>query len=506
MKHYELALEHHYKNKFVGCHRLRSNRKMLVLGKDKSADIRLLGDDVSPIHAYIEFHNGEWRILDAGSERGTWLAKEPVVQEAIKTETTITIGGHHLRLVPKVSEFEVFTPTAFKAESQTKPLAEVPHEWFHQIVIRKNSRVQHTYLIEKNKPFAFLHQGHEHHLSAPKEGEWRKSEYSGYEVHQRLVKTQHLPFSFKNWMKDADSPTMRSAFLAALLLLMVLVVMIVAIPHKPEEELADLKPDNQYNRMIFDAELVKKKRAEAKEMRKTIMAAAPKTAQQQQHNTLATPIKSQGAPQKVVSKLKLQGLSALLGKISKRANANGPVVVGFGKTADNANTGTSTVAAVGSLQNVNTGKAGNGGDTFKVGAVGTFGKGGGKGGALAGTGGLAAQGVGTANVGIIDQETIIEGGLDKEVIAKVIAGYLGEIRYCYERQLSAEPDLYGKVQVKFTIDANGDVPEYRIGTSTLKSAMVEGCILRRVARWKFPKPKGGTQVLVSYPFMFKATN
>src|SRR5690606_20741908 len=144
---------------------------------------------------------------------------------------------------------------------------------------------------------------------------------------------------------------------------------------------------------------------------------------------------------------------------------------------------------------------GNNGDTVKIGGVGTIGKGGGGKGNLSGVGGLAAGGVGSASVGILEEETEIEGGLDKDVIARVIQSQLGEIRYCYERQLSAEPDIYGKVLVRFTIDANGSVSAQKVGVTTLRSAMVEGCILRRVANWKFPKPKGGTTVLVTYPFL-----
>lgn len=507
MRHFELDVEHHYKNKFVGRRRLRAGDKTLVLGQSKSADIRLMGEDVSPIHAYIEFHNGDWRVLDAGSERGTWIAKKPVIQELVNEETVITIGSHQLKLKPKINEYEVFSDKALKSEPLIKPMADFSKQLYHQIVIRTKGYIKNTHLLDPNEPFAFRHEGREHHLTTPKLGEVKQSKYGPYELTQRLIESQNIPVRMSDMAAHMKSAEMRPSLIAAFVCLFIIGILIFAVPHKPEQELADLKPDNKYNRMIFDAELVKKKRAEAKEMRKTIMASAPKAAQQQQ-NALATPVQSKGTQPKVVSKLKLQGLSALLGKISKRAVANAPTLVGFGKTADNTNTGTaSTVAAVGSLQNVATGNVGNGGDVYKVGAVGTVGKGGGKGGrGLAGMGGLVSDGIGSGTVGIIDQETEIEGGLDKEVIAKIINNYLGEIRYCYERQLSAEPDLYGKVQVKFTIDANGDVSEYRVGATTLNSAMVEGCILRRLARWKFPKPKGGTHVLVSYPFMFKSTN
>ena len=103
-----------------------------------------------------------------------------------------------------------------------------------------------------------------------------------------------------------------------------------------------------------------------------------------------------------------------------------------------------------------------------------------------------------------DEETSIEGGLDRDAIAEVIKRNLGQIRYCYERQLSSNPDLYGKVLVKFVIGADGLLAQQKIDNSTLKNDMVEGCILRRMGGWKFPLPKGGTMVRVSYPFLFKA--
>ena len=140
---------------------------------------------------------------------------------------------------------------------------------------------------------------------------------------------------------------------------------------------------------------------------------------------------------------------------------------------------------------------------MKVGGLATVGKGGGSAG-YKGTGGLSSGNIGNAEVGVLDEETEIDGGLDKEAIARVIQSQLGQIRYCYERQLSANPDLYGKILVKFTIGAAGTVVAQTIGNTSVNNAMVEGCILRRIAGWQFPQPKGGTNVLVTYPFLFKS--
>jgi len=41
--------------------------------------------------------------------------------------------------------------------------------------------------------------------------------------------------------------------------------------------------------------------------------------------------------------------------------------------------------------------------------------------------------------------------------------------------------------------------------STMKNKAVEDCIASRVKRFKFPAPKGGGIVEVSYPFIFKAS-
>ena len=92
------------------------------------------------------------------------------------------------------------------------------------------------------------------------------------------------------------------------------------------------------------------------------------------------------------------------------------------------------------------------------------------------------------------------------MIAQYIKTQFGQILYCYERQLSANPDLYGKVAVKFTIAGTGKVETQAINETTLKDKSVEGCILNKIAKWKFPEPKGGTKVLVTYPFLFKSTN
>lgn len=114
--------------------------------------------------------------------------------------------------------------------------------------------------------------------------------------------------------------------------------------------------------------------------------------------------------------------------------------------------------------------------------------------------------VGKGDLNLLAKESEITGGLDREVIAKYIQSQKGKILFCYERQLSANPNLFGKVSVKFQITAAGTIDLYSITESTLGNQNVESCLLQLVSQWHFPKPEGGVKVLVSYPFVFKSLN
>jgi metallo-beta-lactamase class B len=93
------------------------------------------------------------------------------------------------------------------------------------------------------------------------------------------------------------------------------------------------------------------------------------------------------------------------------------------------------------------------------------------------------------------------GSLDKEVIRGVIRSHVGEVKDCYERELDKAPDLFGRVMVRFTIAASGEVTDSALESSTIRSLPVEACTVAAVRRWRFPKPEGGGIVIVSYPFV-----
>ncbi len=100
---------------------------------------------------------------------------------------------------------------------------------------------------------------------------------------------------------------------------------------------------------------------------------------------------------------------------------------------------------------------------------------------------------------------VIMGSLDKEIIRRVIKEHLAQIRYCYEKELTRSPGLFGKVATQFTISADGNVQSAEVQQSTMNNAEVERCITSKIRTWVFPKPKGGGVVVVKYPFIFKTT-
>jgi TonB family protein len=98
----------------------------------------------------------------------------------------------------------------------------------------------------------------------------------------------------------------------------------------------------------------------------------------------------------------------------------------------------------------------------------------------------------------------VEGGsLDPAKISSVVRRRLAAIKGCYERSLRRNPDLQGKISVRFTIGPTGAVVEISVESNTMGDEEVARCIVSVMRGWRFPKPEGGS-VTVAYPFIFTA--
>ncbi|HEX8436613.1 AgmX/PglI C-terminal domain-containing protein [Archangium sp.] len=201
----------------------------------------------------------------------------------------------------------------------------------------------------------------------------------------------------------------------------------------------------------------------------------------------------------VVGKVGLLG--AFKGLKGGASDVFGPGGVGTG--VNNALGGLKAGAGLGDAQGVGGlgsrgGGTGGGGTALGLGGLGTKGNGRGAGDG----GGIDLTGRGKTVTKIVPGKTTVVGGLDKDVIAKIIRSHQNEIKYCYETELNKNPSLAGKVAVAFTIDPTGAVSEANVTETTLNNSTAESCMLSRIRRWKFPEPKGGGVVAVTYPWIF----
>lgn len=136
-----------------------------------------------------------------------------------------------------------------------------------------------------------------------------------------------------------------------------------------------------------------------------------------------------------------------------------------------------------------------------LGGVGTKGAGGG----LGGYGDTEFGGAGGATLSAIPltREATIDEGLDRAQIQAAIMRYLSQVRACYEEGLKRNQALIGQITMGFEIAGSGNLNYARVQRSSLGDRPVEDCVQTKMMNWKFPQPRGGVSVKVSYPFMLR---
>lgn len=145
-----------------------------------------------------------------------------------------------------------------------------------------------------------------------------------------------------------------------------------------------------------------------------------------------------------------------------------------------------------------TGAGGKGTATVGIAGVGTKGKGSGTFGY--GTGGLGEKG--KVGINLDGTEAQFDGKIDREAILRVIRANKRVIQNCYNMALNRNPDLYGKVVLRWLISEKGRVKNAEMKDNTLATSDVGKCILEQLKTWKFPDPPPDTDADVSFPFVF----
>jgi hypothetical protein len=99
--------------------------------------------------------------------------------------------------------------------------------------------------------------------------------------------------------------------------------------------------------------------------------------------------------------------------------------------------------------------------------------------------------------------TQVQGRLPPEAVQRVVRQSFGRMRACYEAGLVRDPELEGRIAVKFVIDRSGAVAMVSTTERTLMDSSVASCVERAFQQMSFPEPEGGI-VTVVYPIVFSS--
>ena len=94
------------------------------------------------------------------------------------------------------------------------------------------------------------------------------------------------------------------------------------------------------------------------------------------------------------------------------------------------------------------------------------------------------------------------GKVDASVVRQKIHRDLPKINRCFESALRYEPELAGKVKVRFAVVRKGHVEGVRVLENTTGHAGVERCVARVVSGIKFPIRRYGKPLSFTFPFIF----
>lgn len=485
-----LIVKQRLKNGTTKTWKLRSSQSVYTFGGSRLADVISISPTSQGMQGTFECRDGKWWYIDMNMDA---VESTNSCQIAIDGEKTLEVADSTLHLTPVLREADLYQ--RLERASHENDGTKKPYQLF---LVKLHDKVIETRVVPMGQSFIPEMAVTKKVIPAKDSSSWVQYTLDQYVVRQKTVfLTAEEAMNRITASQMVDKESKKGLLIIALAALMIGGLTMLS-PKKEEVASVVIPPPAQ--KVIVKTDHKKKVK----------VAEAPKPVPpqpQEQKPAGAKDQKVSGGPAgsgKVANMLKAVAdsrLSRLIGKVSAQAAKSGNVIVSNGVKAGAGASGRA-LAAVG---NVDRSGHDYGTDSTAQGVmVSTAGRGGGKN--TSGIGGLGAGNTGNGGVGLIEEESEIVGGLDREVIAQYIKSQLGQILYCYERQLSAHPELFGKVAVKFTIAGTGSVETQAIGDTTLKNATVEGCILNKVAKWKFPAPAGGTKVLVTYPFLFKSTN
>lgn len=94
--------------------------------------------------------------------------------------------------------------------------------------------------------------------------------------------------------------------------------------------------------------------------------------------------------------------------------------------------------------------------------------------------------------------------IDKELIRRPIREHMWAIEECYELALERDPNVKGRLSVRFVIEADGHVGEIEVVDDEVTDPCVGRCVIAVGKKhWIWPPRPGGGQITINYPFSFE---
>ncbi len=147
-------------------------------------------------------------------------------------------------------------------------------------------------------------------------------------------------------------------------------------------------------------------------------------------------------------------------------------------------------------------QAGRGGEGLKLIGIGdlkTSSRGGGEN--TYGVGELGGKGTSTI-IGLDGLSEEFSSTIDKDAIRRLIQKNKNSLKGCYDRALTQNQNLNGKVLLSWRIVNGGKMTQPKVKSSTLNDVEVEQCIISRLRILTFPDPGPNEIAEVDYPFVF----
>lgn len=333
--------------------------------------------------------------------------------------------------------------------------------------------------------------------------------------HLRWVKEVSKTTKELNLPEDSDEQALaiyqKTALTQVVVMLLIMVIGLLVEPFfykKPQEAVVTVVEQPFVNKRENVTVKVAEKVNPTKKVANKKVVSPIKTVTKTLTAKVKAPVKA-NAPLRTHVNVNKMGALGVLGGMRSGSKSS----AGFNQAATNDSLGSSWsgvgAGGAGGVERAIPGKGlvagtpGRGGKVTGGGGYGTRGK---AGGGRPGYGDMNVGGTAASYFQPMEEEALVEGGLDRDQIAAVINRHIGEVLYCYEQGLQVKPNLSGRVNERFVINAQGRVSTASVASSSLASPQVESCITSRLRSWQFPKPVGGVNVKVTYPFMLKRLN